>query len=412
MAEARASNRLTIRGPFPRFGEPGWGAYVKKWFEFARCSETCVGDDNDVSTPSPSTEAFAELRPVSLPNEIVLHILEYLHTPYKLRGRLSCKNARDQMPIFVELIVIFYKPRLWSSISAFQICRATRWRAIKRYGQPSIHSLPFDASVDSVSLRGDAIKATHHPLGSDGWNNSFFYSRVDEPPTGTMNRAETRINDDLLNKIKCVEIEEGKSFPFKLGQWRQAVRQVLSHLRVEELKIKLSQHDDTCGMVIAEDGMDPSAFLGDGKHCKHHDLYLLYELMHAINSIRPTLTVVEIEKTKAPCPALRPEPEPEPIDANAGRRDPPLNHTFPPSRMRRVLAEVWWNLTVVVLGSAMGMGVVAMAIGFLVFLSRILQPPPLSREAFMVHQILRGASQPQCHMDDLHIFPYLYSVQK
>ncbi|KAH8166344.1 hypothetical protein CIB48_g1903 [Xylaria polymorpha] len=302
MAEAQPSNKLTIRLPLPGSRGQNFEDIVLKCAEFIQCSKTCVGDDNDASAPSSPCETFPELRPVFLPNEIVLHIIEYLNEPYKLRGNIT-PDQRSWLPI-----IVFFKPRLWASMPAFQICRATRSQAIKRYGRPLPNALPFDASVDSISLQTEEFfryfdqnsistrtSRTHSLLDTIG-EDSFFYCNADEKSANTM-KPVNRLDYNLLDKIQCVEIElVDRGFYFE--QWAQIWIYLSGLKSLHKLKLKLYQYD-TCGSSMDE----KRAASISGRHpYKRTDIESIVGLASGLY-MHKSLAVFEIEKSKARCSA-------------------------------------------------------------------------------------------------------------
>ncbi|KAI0444992.1 hypothetical protein F4803DRAFT_210573 [Xylaria telfairii] len=276
MAEAQPSNKFTLRLPLPVFGDQALDCA-----EFIQCSETCVGGNNHVSTPSSLSETFPNLQPVSLPKEIVLHILEYLNEPYKLRGCVRPLDGTDP----VRRAIIFYKPRLWASIPTFKICSVTRSQAIKRYGRPLRNSLPFDASVDIVSLQTDTCDLR---LPSD----KFFYCNGDEQSAYATNAVE-QLDYNLLDKIHSVEIEGVYSTTcFRMWSQVMGLLMYLSNLKnLHELKIKLYLYD-TCNW--------PSKSKGNLYYRDYVNIIKgLWKRLRSLES----LTVLEIEKSKARCSA-------------------------------------------------------------------------------------------------------------
>ncbi|KAI0554123.1 hypothetical protein F4679DRAFT_579736 [Xylaria curta] len=269
--------------------------------DFIRCSTTCVGYDADADAPSPPAQTYPELRPVYLPNEITSHILQYLDKPYKLQGRVTFVHEASCYPIF-----IFYKPRLWASMSTFQICRATRLQAIRRYGQPSQYSLPFDRNGDILSLQEDVFghmsmfdkyinTPPYHPslpghiphLTTSG---SLFYCKLDKPSATALAPAK-QLSLDLQEKIKTIEIEVGDEPLFSLDDQRRVVDFLSKEFTtLHTVKLKLNWHD-TCGL---------SADDVEGNIYKSYDYYTVINFV-LWSSFFDSLAVLEIEKTKARC---------------------------------------------------------------------------------------------------------------
>ncbi|KAI0855645.1 hypothetical protein F4860DRAFT_530074 [Xylaria cubensis] len=269
--------------------------------KFIRCSTACVGYDTDASAPSPPAPTFPELRPVFLPNEMTLRIFQYLDEPYKLQGRLTFVRKATPYPI-----IIFYKPRLWASMSTFQICRATRSQAIRRYGQPSQYSLPFDGTTDSLSLQEDVFEhmsmfdkyidtPPNHPslpghIPHFTISGSFFYCQVDKPSATALTPAK-QLSLDLQNRILSMEIEVEDDPIFSMDD-QQAVVNFLSakFTALHTLKLKLNRYD-TCGI-------DRVKYDRYKKYDYNTMLYFVIWITR-FNS----LALFEIEKTKARCRA-------------------------------------------------------------------------------------------------------------
>ncbi|RYC56800.1 hypothetical protein CHU98_g9409 [Xylaria longipes] len=296
MAEVQPSNRL-ILCPQEQSGD-----IERKCYEFIVCGSTCVRNGTDGSTTP-------ELRPAFLPNEIVLYILEYLNPPYKLRG-------------FWQMVpypmVIFYNPRLWASMSIFQICRATRSQAISRYGLPSPNTLPFDASVDSVSLRTDVSEyffALNIYFGSNpkevnalddiycdtvasGHNSSFFYYQVNKSSPSAQMPAKQLSYDLLLDKAQCVEIKAGDRSSLGGSAWDAIFDSLSEYKSLRQLKLKIYGHY-TCG---------ESKNQAHKIVCYEHPYWEVYvaritsEFASSLHRLE-TLAVFEIEKTEARCQA-------------------------------------------------------------------------------------------------------------
>ncbi|KAI1754269.1 hypothetical protein F4782DRAFT_545157 [Xylaria castorea] len=278
-----------------------------KCYEFIRCSETCVGDDTDASIPSSPTKTFPELQPVVLPNEIVLHILQYLNEPYKLRGRLIYAFEGFIPPI----VIGFNKPRLWASISTLQICSATRSQAIKRYGQPLQWHLPFDASVDSLSLR-TGVKQLEtmtdlcfhhlpcHPSRSADINRTIaktLYSNL--RLRGILAGPEKPVRQTsygLIDKIQSVEITVRQECN---DGWGPIVQLLLECKALHTLKLKLYRHD-TCGESLDEGQLN---YVREGHHCYSYQDVMALDVLPQILNNSESLTILEMEKTKAQCVA-------------------------------------------------------------------------------------------------------------
>ncbi|KAI1739658.1 hypothetical protein F4680DRAFT_466179 [Xylaria scruposa] len=268
---------------------------------FIRCSTTCVGYDADASTPSPPAQIYPELRPVSLPNELTLHILQYLDEPYKLQGRLTFVRKASSYPM-----IIFYNPRLWASMPTFQICKVTRSQAIKRYGQPSQYSLPFDGTVDSFSLQEDVFehmsmldKYISTPPNDPSLpghiphitaSGSIFYCKLDKP-SATEPAPAKQLSLDLQERIQSMEIEIGDYTIFSLDDQERVVDFLSAKFTtLHTVKLKMNRHD-TCG--LATDGIEGN-------------IYKLYDYNTGIMfvlwmSFFDSLAVLEVEKIKARC---------------------------------------------------------------------------------------------------------------
>ncbi|TRX88415.1 hypothetical protein FHL15_010671 [Xylaria flabelliformis] len=306
MAGAQSSKRFILnpQGRLPEATE--LFDTLVQCFDFIRCSTTCIGYDTDASAPSPPAQTFPELRPVFLPNEITLRIFQYLDEPYKLQGHLTFVRKADCYPI-----IIFYKPRLWASMSTFQICRATRSQAIRRYGQPSQYSLPFDGTIDSLSLQQDVFERqhvsmfdiytleTHYPnyfplprrFRNFTISGSFFYCHVDKPSATALTPVK-QLGSDLQSRILSMEIEVEDDRIFSRGdQKRVAPFFSEKFTALHTLKLKLNRHD-TCGIDRIEGYM----------YLKKYDYNTICHLVIDIPFFT-SLSVFEIEKTKARCRA-------------------------------------------------------------------------------------------------------------
>ncbi|KAI0110447.1 hypothetical protein GGR51DRAFT_511261 [Nemania sp. FL0031] len=150
MAEAQPSNVLSLQlGPR--------GSRDVKQIS-SECVDFIKRSSRQVRTASPPLRPVSlpvefrpvsppvELRPVSLPVEIILLIFECLEEPYELQGLFVLSES-------LSIDICFFKPRVWAHIPTFQICCATRSKAIKRYGKPRQDSLPFSERYDSVSFQ-------------------------------------------------------------------------------------------------------------------------------------------------------------------------------------------------------------------------------------------------------------------
>ncbi|KAI0455468.1 hypothetical protein F5B21DRAFT_190033 [Xylaria acuta] len=242
----------------------------------------------------------------------MLHILQYLDEPYKLQGR----------PVRIEMkpqtsVIIFFKPRLWAGMSTFQIYSATRSQAIKRYGQPSQYSLPFDGSVDSISLPADMSESNSifdtyfgrysgpRPMGyfctlpfRD--TSPSFYCEVDEPFASAAKPAK-QLNRYLLDRIQCVEIEAGDDSGLCFEYWYELLECLSQCKGLHKLKLKLHQHDN-CGELLDEE-QEISLF-------ERHDAIVIIGLAFGFPFLE-SLPNFEIEMTKARCQA--------PIDREGSR---------------------------------------------------------------------------------------------
>ncbi|KAI0971206.1 hypothetical protein F4678DRAFT_479531 [Xylaria arbuscula] len=271
MTEARPHTILTI--PLGEFGPEGIDKFAQHMIagevhDFTQCSETCVLDYINSSAVLPPEEASIELQPVSLPAEIVLYIVQKLDGPYKLQGSIS-----DVFPG-----IVFCKPRLWSHIPAFRICHATRAQAIKRYGTPSPQSLPFDASIDSISLRHNKfmppinygldsrrdnpdgeelfvldslIKLVEEVMPTEFPEPRFclFYGNVCERSTRVTNPGRP-LRGDFFDKPKFVEIEAGRGCYCDVSEieweWDWISTYLEKFKSIRKLKVKLWQTDACC----------------------------------------------------------------------------------------------------------------------------------------------------------------------
>ncbi|KAI3338822.1 hypothetical protein F4824DRAFT_61424 [Ustulina deusta] len=302
MAKVQPAKILTI--PLGLFGSRGIGEQeqveiISQLSDFIQCSETCVLDDVSASTALPPAKASNELQPVFLPAEIILHVLEYLNEPYKLQGRV-CNISPD---------IVFCKPRMWANIPAFQICHATRAQALKRYGNPSPNSLPFDACVDSVYIQPYPILPCGHPVIPSSERKAhekilqsefpepryrLSYNNVDGQSASATNPGK-QLCDDFRDKIQCVEVE-ASSHPYFYHPdicWGQLAVYLGDLKDIRKLKINLEQHD-TCGSSAA--GLNT---IGDPRyHCG--DLTVLRAFIKHLPLIK-SLEVFEIEKIMAKC---------------------------------------------------------------------------------------------------------------
>ncbi|KAI1086363.1 hypothetical protein F5B19DRAFT_163111 [Rostrohypoxylon terebratum] len=138
-----------------------WLQIIKEIKPFIRCHTECFGEISQgrtvgrqiqPSTPVPlsspdhddahSCSIFPLLK---LPVELVLGILEWVVGGYDLRAYLPA------FPSFPTLL-IFERPRTWKSIGIFQICKAIRQLAIRLYGNPHQHALPFNPYMDKLVI--------------------------------------------------------------------------------------------------------------------------------------------------------------------------------------------------------------------------------------------------------------------
>ncbi|KAI1419816.1 hypothetical protein F5Y12DRAFT_720298 [Xylaria sp. FL1777] len=283
MAKVQPAKILTI--PLGQFGSQGIGEreqaeIVSKLCHFIQPIKPCV-NDVDASTTLPSPKASIELRPMLLPAEIILHIFQYLEEPYKLRCYTS-----NIFPGF-----IFCMPRVWKHIPTLKICYATRERAIRKYGEPSRRSLPFDPRVDSIDIwpyrvlqsgiwRGETQTNIHHLYTQDyhqteirSFMRSIFprpsycaFFNEDYEESFDQTNPGIELNRDLLDRIQYAEVEVGclrlhSRSPYRdiwrdldLSQWENEWEWVTKHLiglkNIRELKLNLWQ-SDTCPAIKA-----------------------------------------------------------------------------------------------------------------------------------------------------------------
>ncbi|KAI1312081.1 hypothetical protein F5Y03DRAFT_341305 [Xylaria venustula] len=320
MPEARPDNILTI--PLGEFGIEGIDKFAQHMIagqihHFIQCSETCALHHINPSAVLPPERASIELQPVSLPAEIILCIIQNLEGPYKLQGSIS-----DVFPG-----IVFCRPRLWSHMPAFQICHTTRAQAIKRYGTPSLRSLPFDASVDSISLRHRKFMPPIHygldsrrdnPDGEELFVLDSLFKLIEEVmPTefpeprfclfyGTVRERSTRVTNpgkplrnDFFDKTQFVEIETGGGQYFDVPEIEWEWDWIASYLEkfksIRKLKIKLVQ-TDACCVPASERSSD---FQG-GRFYNGTDIVMLSNFLNDPYLVY-SLETFEIEKMKPHC---------------------------------------------------------------------------------------------------------------
>ena len=189
-----------------------------------RSTNTRTIDGTSANTPAAlsSASATTELRPVSVAPEIFLNIIRYLEKPYKLQGYLPDGTYPD---------VFFLTTRSWADITALQICHMTRMQAIRSYGKPSQHVLPFDPSVDSLSLE-HALWICDKP----GSRHTFDH--------GTPHKCCIPLGLDLLSKVQYVEILAGvNAWNRDLTTWVESY--LASSTSIRTLRLNLHRYD-TC----------------------------------------------------------------------------------------------------------------------------------------------------------------------
>ncbi|KAI0428049.1 hypothetical protein F5Y09DRAFT_344043 [Xylaria sp. FL1042] len=317
MAKTQPSEILTI--PLAQFGPQGIdeeGArdeIAAQVFDFIECSETCVLRHKNASTALPHTdEASIELRPVFLPPEITLDIIQYLNQPYQLQGISS-----DVFPG-----IVFSKPRQWADIPAFQICHTTRARAIKRYGKPEPNSLPFDASVDSLSFGSYHVRPNYsaiHPRSEPGpalLDSSikhleevlrskfpkprycYIYDEIYEESERITNPGKL-LCDDFLDKIQYVKVEADGALYDPFFRWEREWIRVSRYFgrlnNIRKLKINIPQLDACCP---PGPNLDPNYITEPFHGCS--EVAILRAFLNNPDLIK-SLEVLEIEKTWPKC---------------------------------------------------------------------------------------------------------------
>ncbi|KAJ8128725.1 hypothetical protein O1611_g4909 [Lasiodiplodia mahajangana] len=212
MAEAQPSNMLSLC-PRPR-SDPDRRKIVSTCMDFVKSNDHYVGKDTNASAALPPVQTserltLPELRPVSLPAEIALLIFEYLDEPYELQSHYIKVPYETRHPlVFHQIAVVFFKPRLWADIPTFQICSATRSQAIKRYGSPGKHWLPFSTLYDSVGVRESTRSCwREHPDGFD--HASVYYCNVSEQSVGA-NAAMTMLHPQFGSRVRNAQIYMNK----------------------------------------------------------------------------------------------------------------------------------------------------------------------------------------------------------
>ncbi|KAI1350509.1 hypothetical protein F5Y01DRAFT_326398 [Xylaria sp. FL0043] len=328
MEIAKAQSSEVLRIPLGQFGHRGIHGkraqrdIAARVFDFIQCSETCVLNHENTSTPSPDNKvspdnkASITLRPVSLPAEITLHILEYLNQPYQLQ----CIS----FDIFPG--IIFGNPRQWRNISAFQICRVTRAKAIKRYGKPQPNSLPFDASVDCLSFRSywfrpdfqgvnpriahatdlanSFLKRLDEVLRSDVPEPRYclFYGGVYEESV-TITNPGKQLCSDFLDKVRCVEVEADGGWYYPFVVWEQEWVNFSEFLgrssTIRKLKINVPQLD-TCYPIDPDLDPDLTPDSIDRPFQGCSEVSILRAFLNNKDLIK-SLEVFEIEKTQPKC---------------------------------------------------------------------------------------------------------------
>ncbi|KAJ3571555.1 hypothetical protein NPX13_g5331 [Xylaria arbuscula] len=224
MSAAQPINTLTM-DMGPSGVELGIDEQHKKFkllLDFIKPQEECAGRDRSgeftghqysrgVSQAASPARASIELQPVCLPGEVFVNIILYLEEPYKLQGDLTVSDAYP--------LIFFRDVRSWKDITALRICHATRMRAIRIYGKPSSDSMPFDAELDTFSLRHLEFARPRY---------------ISCKPLGI----------DLLAKVKHVEIQEFNtlSWPSELIEW--AYLFLTRSRSVRTLRLIVQLHDN------------------------------------------------------------------------------------------------------------------------------------------------------------------------
>ncbi|KAI1445413.1 hypothetical protein F5Y02DRAFT_426886 [Annulohypoxylon stygium] len=168
MADHRDDDIVVLKEPtkrtiiINRHNPTLWPQIINEIKPFIRCHTECFGETSPgtttkhhvlLSTPSPlttpgyeNTQGCSEFPLMKLPNELIIEILERVVGSYDLQAYLPT------FPSFPTLLIL-KRPRTWKSIRIFHICKAIRELAIKMYGNPHKHALPFNSNMDKLVIQ-------------------------------------------------------------------------------------------------------------------------------------------------------------------------------------------------------------------------------------------------------------------